>query len=103
MLILLSVITVDGAIHNAAGWSLRDECQELNGCKPGNSKLTSGHRLPAKCKNNINSQTNKVLKLEAFQRCSINITQCGVDYLNKIKHYVTHTSLKAHVSCSKRL
>ena len=70
MLILLSVITVDGAIHNAAGWSLRDECQELNGCKPGNSKLTSGHRLPAKCKNNINSQTNKVLKLEAFQRCS---------------------------------
>jgi len=40
---------VDGAIHSAAGWSLRDECEELNGCETGNSKLTSGHRLPAKC------------------------------------------------------
>ncbi|XP_065883475.1 ADP-ribose glycohydrolase MACROD2-like isoform X2 [Dysidea avara] len=39
---------VDGAIHSAAGWSLRDECEELNGCETGNSKLTSGHRLPAK-------------------------------------------------------
>ena len=44
------VISVDGAIHGAAGWSLRDECEKLNGCESGNTKLTSGHRLPAKCK-----------------------------------------------------
>eukprot|EP00112_Aurelia_sp_Birch-Aquarium-sp1_P016865 Seg3858.3 transcript_id=Seg3858.3/GoldUCD/mRNA.D3Y31 product="O-acetyl-ADP-ribose deacetylase MACROD2" protein_id=Seg3858.3/GoldUCD/D3Y31 len=39
---------VDGAIHNAAGPSLYDECLPLNGCNTGDSKITSGHRLPAK-------------------------------------------------------
>ena len=40
---------VDGAIHAAAGASLKDECSDLNGCKTGEAKMTSGHRLPAKC------------------------------------------------------
>lgn len=40
---------VDGAIHAAAGVSLKEECSSLNGCETGNAKLTSGHRLPAKC------------------------------------------------------
>lgn len=39
---------VDGAIHNAAGNSLYDECLVLNGCETGQTKITSGHRLPAK-------------------------------------------------------
>ena len=50
MVILLFATPVDGAIHSAAGWSLREECEKLNGCKPGDAKITSGHRLPAKCK-----------------------------------------------------
>jgi O-acetyl-ADP-ribose deacetylase (regulator of RNase III) len=39
---------VDGAIHAAAGPDLLDECHSLNGCKTGQSKITSGYRLKAK-------------------------------------------------------
>ena len=39
---------VDGAIHDAAGRSLHNECSALNGCETGESKLSGGHRLPAK-------------------------------------------------------
>ncbi|MBS1723802.1 MAG: O-acetyl-ADP-ribose deacetylase [Armatimonadetes bacterium] len=39
---------VDGAIHRAAGRGLVLECLKLGGCKVGQAKITSGHRLPAK-------------------------------------------------------
>lgn len=39
---------VDGAIHKAAGISLKEYCFTLRGCETGNAKITPSFNLPAK-------------------------------------------------------
>lgn len=39
---------VDGAIHRAAGWQLKEYCITLRSCETGYAKITPGFNLPAK-------------------------------------------------------
>ena len=39
---------IGGALHEAAGSRLLDQCQKINGCESGECKVSLGHKLSAK-------------------------------------------------------
>lgn len=74
---------VDGAIHEAAGPELLDECRALGGCKTGNAKIMSAYRLPAK--HIIHTvgpvyHDGKHMEASKLQGCYISCLGLAVDY-----------------------
>jgi len=79
---------VDGAIHNAAGPKLVEECRLLNGCRTGQSKITRGYDLPARhIIHTVGPVYDKVEKAEkAEQLASAYRTSLALALENSIRH-----------------
>lgn len=85
---------IDGAIHNAAGRGLLEECRTLNGCDTGDAKVTGAYDLPCKkvihavgpiydsdepeeSEQLLTSCYNKVLNLAVDNECKT-LALCGI-------------------------
>jgi O-acetyl-ADP-ribose deacetylase len=84
---------VDGAIHEAAGEELLDECRTLGGCDTGSSKITDAYRLP--CKKIIHT-VGPVYSAHRAQRCETALRSC---YQSALQLAVQH-ELKTIAFCA---
>ncbi|KAJ6228079.1 adp-ribose glycohydrolase macrod2 [Anaeramoeba flamelloides] len=101
---------IDGAIHEAAGQKLREECSRLNCCNHGDTKITTGHLLPAKyILHSVGPiGENKKLLTKCYQsllnlliKCKLKtVGLCGISSglygypLEKAVHVALHTTRK---------
>ncbi|EPQ52877.1 A1pp-domain-containing protein [Gloeophyllum trabeum ATCC 11539] len=79
---------VDGAIHDAAGPELLEECRTLNGCETGDAKITKGYNLPSRhvihTIGPVYSRSNLEKKAEQLASCYRTSLQLAAD--NALKH-----------------
>lgn len=92
---LLGGSGVDGAIHRAAGFQLREECAALGGCNVGEAKLTGGYRLKAKY------IIHTVGPKYPSESCRENLAKCYITSLNLAKEYGIHSIVFPAISTGK--
>lgn len=92
---LLGGSGVDGAIHRAAGSALREDCVALGGCRVGEAKLTSGHRLQAKY------IIHTVGPKYPTENCAENLAKCYTASLDLAKQSGIHSIIFPPISTGK--
>lgn len=84
---------VDGAIHQAAGPRLLEECKKLGGCKVGESKMTDAYNLP--CKKIIHTVGPDMRKMTDIDEASHLLENC----YNSVLDIAAENNLKSVVFC----
>ncbi|MBO4422232.1 MAG: O-acetyl-ADP-ribose deacetylase [Clostridia bacterium] len=84
---LLGGSGVDGAIHDAAGPGLLEECRKLHGCETGEAKITGGYRLKAK----YVIHTVGPVYSAGDKKCRDQLRDCYINSLELAKRYGLHS------------
>lgn len=79
---------VDGAIHEAAGPMLYDECEKIGGCETGEVKITGGYKLPAKY---IIHTVGPVYNSAKVGECQLLLASCYANSLRLAKKHGVKT------------
>lgn len=78
---------VDGAIHNAAGHRLLEECKSLGGCETGEAKITLGYNLPADF---VIHTVGPVFDEARDKECDVLLSKCYYNSLDVAKENNVH-------------
>ncbi|KAE8744885.1 hypothetical protein FOCC_FOCC008450 [Frankliniella occidentalis] len=90
---------VDGAIHRAAGGSLKEECRSLEGCKVGEAKITGGYMLPSKYViHTVGPQGEKPKDLQScYESCLALMKENNLKSIHILKQPIAFPGFSLHI------